>query len=425
MKCRVTPKNSSCTVLSKDTHETTGCKDTRVCLGFGRELVYQNGCLTVAYTPTVEDGWYSKIQVVNGCVVAAEEADLPIYTPAPCAPEPTDCGGGGGGISVTLSPDSCNLLTFSGNDLLAKLYVEAGSNITLTGCGTQNSPLNISAESGGSGVAITVGTALTLKIEGNGLATNPYIISSVPSGVIAGNYLGFDVDQYGRITNFDSAGAGNTITGVADGVGTTAHINAGILSTDIVDTGVASGSYVQGGWLQTINSRGQVTSMTRAIQFPSNTYRFGRYDVHINEYGSVDGIVEVPISSDVVYDTFAKFFGVEGAGDTERPMTIETEASGYMLVEYEGYLGTYSVTNVGLRQNLSDFSLTVDGVVIPLVFMNVATADGDVIGLKGHTQNAVGAGTHVIAITTTNTAAASEMTNNVAVLKVTMADRGA
>lgn len=426
MKCRVSPKNTTCVGQDTDDKDKIVCVDTDICLGLGRDLIYRNGCLTVEYNNLVEDGWYSEFQIVNGCVVSARTSELPVYTPAPCAPEPTDCNGGGGGTgSISLSPNACNLLTYSGNDLLARLHVEAGANVILSGCGTQNSPLNIAAATGSTGVVIGVGTALTLSVTGSGSSTNPYIISSQPSGVTPGNYLGFDVDTFGRITSFDPQGAGNAITGVANGIGTKATIAAGILTIDIVDTGVQTGSYVCGGWILTVDSRGQLIAVARAITMTSATYQFGRYRVHINEFGSIDSIEEVAISSDVVYDTFAKFFGMEGAGDTERAMTITMEASGYLFVEYEGYLGSISVSAVGLRQNTSSFYLLVDGAMIPMVAAVVATSSGDVVGLKGHTQNAVSAGTHTISIATTNTSDAAIMTSNMAYLKATMADRGA
>lgn len=94
-KCRIVPKNNRCTpeVIPPS---LPSCEPFNVCLSFGRALHFNGNCFTVLGDVGIADGWYSEFQVINGCIVDARGAEIPVYTPAPCAPAAGPCDDNGG-----------------------------------------------------------------------------------------------------------------------------------------------------------------------------------------------------------------------------------------------------------------------------------------------------------------------------------------
>lgn len=95
------------------------------------------------YSIPVPDGVYTKVTIIDGCIVEAGLADVPSYTPLGCCDAP------GGGTSpdvgeVDLSNVACNLLQNYPDGLYAGLNVVGSNGITVAGCGTPSSPLTLS-----------------------------------------------------------------------------------------------------------------------------------------------------------------------------------------------------------------------------------------------------------------------------------------
>lgn len=131
------------------------------------------------------------------------------YTPAPCAPNPGDCDGGGAGDIGTV-PDGCNLSTVdAAGRINTQLSVTAGKGITVTGCGSASSPLVISTDDesgGGSDTYIRSATPVVLTVTGSGSQSNPYTLAVTEA--LSGTYNGMTFDSYGRLTAYTQFGGG-------------------------------------------------------------------------------------------------------------------------------------------------------------------------------------------------------------------------
>lgn len=104
-----------------------------------------NGCITRTRVATnVPDGVYynATITITDGCISGISSGSRVLQS----RPEPCTSGTPGPVVTpdVGLDPSVCNLMSGPANALLARAYVSAGTNMSVTGCGSQVNPFVVS-----------------------------------------------------------------------------------------------------------------------------------------------------------------------------------------------------------------------------------------------------------------------------------------
>lgn len=428
--CRITNKNTKCNNKPVDNITKPQCRPFNTCIGFGKSISWDGDCLVSKGTPSVIDGWYSEIHVVNGCIIDARTAPIPIYTPPPCAPaaKPCDDNNNGGESDIVLNPEGCNLLEYISGMLDARIYFGANTGLTVTGCGTQNDPLVLNVTPQTQNIYIQSSTPQILPISGSGTSSDPFSISHADSGIQAGMYGSFEVDRYGHIIAYDES-RDDVITGIIDGNGVSLSITSGLLSADLNDTGIDAGQYTLGGYTVTFNSTGQATDIRRDITITQGTYQLGNYNVTINDIGSLTDISLVDIDTTAIPDTFiGSYRGDAGAVDIEREISFTTEFDGPLHVEYRGLL---SQTNLNPGQSMtvpSGFDIAIDGtsvvdqmIEVTGTFNTIVTPGNTIVAIRGTSLNAIDAGPHTVTIT----APTALITQTDGVIRVQIVGKGA
>lgn len=284
----------------KEATDKSQCEDIDICLPFGGRLYTDGGCLVYEPGEAPEDGTYGKIRVQNGCIVGVAKEDAELYTASPCAPVPVpcDCDGSGSGISISSQAGNLSSLDSQGR-LVTLLHTEAGSGIELSGNGTQQNPLVISATGGDvedGGVAGIYGDAYVIPNRHTGNVT----LSHKTTGNGSMTKLGFTIDACGHITNY-SAESSSGVTAVvgSDTVNAVTDNNTDVVTVSLqplLDAPV--GTTLHGGYNVTVDQYGRVTEVERAVTIANGTYTLGEYDVTLNSLGSVTKIVKNSSSSD-------------------------------------------------------------------------------------------------------------------------------
>lgn len=417
-KCRTSPKNTHCgpQVIQGGSHELN-CAAFDACLGLGRRISYNGKCFTLLEDVVTPDGWYDRIQVVNGCIVAVGQAEEAIYTPPPCAPSPESCvtGTSGGAFSCSdiISAKAGNLSTCSGNKILTTIHF-GGGNVTVTGTGTSNDPIVLSAPSGGGS---TVLSSNTLDITGEGSLQDPYLINLKQTTVTPGSYLGFEVDSYGRIVNYE-AEEQDVVRSVVQGTGITAENNLGAVTIGLADSGVDAGNYQLGGYTVKIDMTGRTTEVKRSVTLEQQTLAVGGKQITVSEFGSITAIKDVPPDTTGFATTFTAVFRA-GVSDDEREMSVTMPMDGNLYVEYLGALpgASSGISTEGMALRPNGVTITVDGIIVPDLIVTTG-ASGKVLGVRGTTSNAMAAGTHTVVIRSNG------VTTTDAFMKVELVGRG-
>lgn len=276
--------------------ETGQCPSWELCLPFAGKLISKGGCIELLPGTPPPDGVYGKVVVANGCIVGLEKADIPIYSAPPCAPVPCDCGSGGGG------GDICNASTEAGNLFscdasgrpLVKLWIKGGDSINVTGNGTANNPYSIdfTGSTGTGGVYIRSGNN-AITVSGSGSTDNPYEVTHKKG--LEGKYGTLSFDEFGHLIEYTPTAQQNGIMGLKEGRGICidTDVATGIATIGLCDQrfDTYTGTVQLGGFNVEIKN-GEVVDVTRVINLPAGTYTFSKYDVTINEYGSITNIVE-------------------------------------------------------------------------------------------------------------------------------------
>ena len=276
--------------------ETGQCPSWELCLPFAGKLISKGGCIELLPGTPPPDGVYGKVVVANGCIVGLEKADIPIYSAPPCAPVPCDCGSGGGG------GDICNASTEAGNLFscdasgrpLVKLWIKGGDSINVTGDGTANNPyiIDFTGSTGTGGVYIRSGNN-AITVSGSGSTDNPYEVTHKKG--LEGKYGALSFDEFGHLIEYAPTAQQDGIMGLKEGRGICidTDVATGIATIGLCDQrfDVYTGTVQLGGFNVEIKN-GEVVNVTRVINLPAGTYTFGKYDVTINEYGSITNIVE-------------------------------------------------------------------------------------------------------------------------------------
>ena len=399
-KCRKTLKNTRCVPESVESSPPL-CDPFSVCLSFGRTLSYDGTCVRLNGQPTIADGWYGEVQVVNGCIVDARSADIPVYTPPPCAPMAAPCNEGNSG-EIVLSPDPANLSVLTGNQLLTKLYLGPTEGITVTGAGTRNDPLTFRVTAGDDGgVFISSGTPDVLTVTGSGEQRDPFILRLKDTPLGAGTYGSFNIDSVGRVVGYNAATGDDGVRSLLDGSGTTVTaLGAGVYRVDLEEHSGVKGSYTLGGYTVTLDDTGRVSGTKRNITLSEGTYTLGSYTVTVNAFGSVTRVEKVttPVPPNVFVAQYAA-----GEPSTTVAMQLTTDTPGYLHIEYIGYLGTANAQTPGLQGGVQGISVTVDNIAVPGVLATLVPSGSpgvmECTGVCGTTSGVITAGTHEVAVT--------------------------
>lgn len=182
------------------------CPEWEVCLPFQGRLYSREGCIRLEKGSPPPDGVYSKLTIIDGCIVSAEKADPAMYAGASCAPVPCACGeagAGGTGGSGSLPEPSRNDGNLFEYDLsgrpLVRVTATGGDGVSVTGTGTTADPLVISAASSGTGIYMRPGNS-SIEISGSGTRDDPYVITHADGH--EANINGMRFDARGHLIGF-------------------------------------------------------------------------------------------------------------------------------------------------------------------------------------------------------------------------------
>ena len=261
-ECVFVPNKHNCPVDPDPGTETPpACEEFSVCMG-NHTLSYDGKCL--ALTPRsfkIEDGTYSSITFVGGCIVGVGAAQVPAYTPSACC---DDAGSGTGGpaADVVVDPRACNWLSHGAAGLLVAPTLQAGSGVSFNGCGTADDPLIISMAATGSGTQVYASSAATpISVQGTGLDSSPLLVGMNPSGITAGTYAGFEVNSYGLITGYDEVN-GLVTSLVSTGGVAVAPVGTGAWSVGLEPVLANPGTVSLGIYTMTVDQYGRITNVT-------------------------------------------------------------------------------------------------------------------------------------------------------------------
>lgn len=331
-ECRTV--SAPCEKILKEAEASGGCPEFSVCLPFGGRIYSEGGCVNYEEGTPPPDGVYSKVVIKNGCIVDVELADLPLYTNSPCAPVPApcDCDGGGGSLPAP-STISGNLFAYdAAGRPLVLLSAKAGDGISVTGRGTADNPLIITAKPGeSSGVQIR-GTGL-IRVEGTGTAEQPYRISHATVGN-ATTVMGMSFDDAGHMTGYTPSPESSTINAVSGGRGidTETDLKTGLATIHLATPlHKAEGDYLLGGFTLSVDENNIIYEIKRTIDFTEGVYRLGSVDVTINKYGSITETVAVP--PEIVSTSACRRYTDT---DTVREITFTTDKVAAFHVVYRG-----------------------------------------------------------------------------------------
>lgn len=389
--CRKAPKNSQCDTTDLTNSSQKECAPFEACLPFGGKLSYDGDCMSFTRSSSIPDGRYGIIVVQDNCIVSAEPAPVFEYTPPSCTPASNPCGGSSGS-GVVLQTNPCNLLSFDAAGRLgAYLEVEAGSGITLTGCGKTPSKLIISATpQEQSRTYIMPGTPDIIPITGSGTSTaDPYIVSHAESPLQGESYGGFTIDAYGHITGLYSDGQ-TYIQSVIAGPGIEVNVEGPIATISLAASPLAPQTSLLGGYNLSTDISGRVTAIDRAITITAGTIDPLYNSITVNAFGSITGTA--PIQR-MVDDKFSKYFDGERETTT---MEFTTTFNGNFRISYTGDLGTYSGTgdaNQGLVPITNPYRVEVNGQVIPSY---VRVLGNRIVEVQVVSYGVYAAGTHTV-----------------------------
>lgn len=345
--CRILP---ACAEVLKEATASGTCPEFSVCLPFGGRLYSNGGCVNYEPGTPPEDGIYSKVVIANGCIVGLEKGDIPIYTTPPCAPVPAPCDCDGGSESLPdPSTTAGNLFRYdAAGRPLVLLSTRAGDGISITGRGTNDDPLVITANAQeGAGIQIR-GTDL-INIEGDGSVESPYRISHKANGtpqVIAG----MSFDAAGHMIDYAPSPESATVNRVEGGSGIDAStdISTGTVTVSLArPLSPAKGDYTLGGYSMGVDDNNLIYDVRRNITIDAGIYRLGQWDVTLNDTGSITEIA--PVDLNAVYTSASHRFTVPNESHS---ISFTTAVAASFHIVYTG------------TQLPADFTVYVDGTLI-------------------------------------------------------------
>ena len=297
------------------------CPDWDACMPFGGRLYSRDGCVQFEASGTVpEDGVYDRVVVQDGCIKGVAGQEVASYQPRPCTETPCDCNSGGSGGSVEVSDDPANLITEDvSGDLLAKLFATGAGGITVSGNGTQSSPLRIQAaaqtargfvQAGNDGISVT----------GAGTQSSPYEVShKIGTGPANQTIAGMRFDEYGHLKSYETPSSAGTVNGVVgrNGIEATTEISSGVVTLDLQETVQSvKGTYRLGGFDVDVDKYGRFQQIDREVSISAGSRYFGAYLVALDALGNITDVTDTTQDRTVVYHKASKRFTGSSASIT-------------------------------------------------------------------------------------------------------------
>ena len=289
------------------------CPDWDACMPFGGRLYSRDGCVQFEASGTAPaDGVYDRVVVQDGCITGVAGQEVASYQPRPCTETPCDCNSGsGGGGSADVSDDPANLITEDASGLLARLYASGSGGISVSGVGTQSSPLRIQAsaqtargyvQAGNTGVSVT----------GAGTQSSPYAVShKAGTGPANQTIAGMRFDEYGHLKSYEAPTSAGTVNGVVgrNGIEATTDIASGVVTLDLQETiQKVKGTYRLGGYDVDVDQYGRFQLVGRAVDIAEGARYFGAYLVGLDALGNITSVTDTTQDRTVVYHKASRRF---------------------------------------------------------------------------------------------------------------------
>lgn len=272
--------------------------------GFGYTYTF-NG-VTIARTGTpLPDGTYTSFTVSGGCVVEVGQAPVPAYTPSDCCEPAGGDSGDGGVVDIDVSNLPCNLISVQPDGLFAGLTVQAGSGVTVSGCGTSTSPLVISATSSGGG-----GSTYTASTTSGNLATVNNTTNTIGAFLYTTAGDGVTITGTGAFGNplNVSMDMDSVVSQVSSPLGSI-NITAGVPGAYTFDLPLAESGTYDSTYIMTYDGYGKLIDAEPIAEVFTGDFEIlvpnaapptppaltsGNYKITYNKYGIVTGVVLIP-----------------------------------------------------------------------------------------------------------------------------------
>lgn len=297
------------------------CPDWDVCMPFGGRLYSRGGCVQFEASATAPaDGVYDRVVVQDGCIAGVAGQEVASYQPRPCTETPCDCNSGsGGGESADVSDDPANLITEDASGLLAKLYATGAGGITVSGSGTQSSPLRIQAASQTARGYVQAGNT-GISVAGSGTQASPYEVShKAGTGPANQTIAGMRFDEYGHLASYEAPTSAGTVNGVIgrNGIEATTEISSGVVTLDLQETVQSvKGTYRLGGFDVDVDKYGRFQQIDREVSIAAGSRYFGAYLVALDALGNITDVTDTTQDRTVVYHKASKRFTGSSASIT-------------------------------------------------------------------------------------------------------------
>lgn len=281
------------------------CPDWDVCLPFGGRLYSRDGCVQFEASGTAPaDGVYDRVVVQDGCIAGVAGQEVASYQPRPCTETPCDCGHGSGS-EASVSDDPANLITEDvTGSLLAKLFISGTGGISVSGNGTQSSPLVVSAAAQEAHGFVSAGND-GVAVSGSGSRDDPYeVFHKAGTGPANQTIAGMRFDEYGHLKSYEAPSGAGTVNGVVgrNGVKTETDTATGIATIELQEIPAAgTGTWRFGGFDATVDDYGRVTSVEQEVSVPAGERYFGAQLVTLTDSGSIADVVDTTADRLVVY----------------------------------------------------------------------------------------------------------------------------
>ena len=289
------------------------CPDWDACMPFGGRLYSRDGCVQFEASGTAPaDGVYDRVVVQDGCIKGVAGQEVASYQPRHCTETPCDCGHGSGSEAAEVSDDPANLITEDiTGALLAKLFISGTGGISVSGSGTQSSPLVVSAAAQEARGFVSAGND-GVTVTGSGSRGDPYkVYHAAGAGPADQTIAGFRFDQYGHLKSYTKPSSAGTVKGVVGqkGIKTETDTATGIATIELQEIPEAgTGTWRFGGFDATIDDYGRVTSVEQEVSVPAGARYFGAQLVTLTDSGSIADVVDTTADRFVVYHKASKRF---------------------------------------------------------------------------------------------------------------------
>lgn len=297
------------------------CPDWDACMPFGGRLYSRDGCVQFEASGTAPaDGVYDRVVVQDGCIAGVVGQEVASYQPRPCTETPCDCNSGsGGGGSAEVSDDPANLITEDASGLLAKLYASGSGGISVSGNGTQSSPLRIQASAQTARGYVRAGNT-GVSVTGDGTQSSPYAVShKAGTGPANQTIAGMRFDEYGHLKSYEAPSSAGTVNGVVgrNGVEATTDIASGVVTLDLQETvQKVKGTYRLGGFDVDVDQYGRFQQIDREVSIAAGDRYFGAYLVGLDDLGNITSVTDTTQDRTVVYHKASRRFTGDSASIT-------------------------------------------------------------------------------------------------------------